>query len=151
MVKLLGTTQAAILLPLTENGGTGLRSFALPLRHFLRTRGEKTTKFSMTDVNWKRAIWTTITSPPLLRSCVTISLATNQRCSFITRVDGGSWAVPVPKEIKIRRDVSHSNTWHDGRRKCGHTCRPNRHGGSCSYFQWTMKFVDGLSFVGLVY
>jgi hypothetical protein len=35
MVELFWTTQAAILLPLTENGGTGLRSFALPLSHFL--------------------------------------------------------------------------------------------------------------------
>lgn len=41
MVEFLWTTQAAILLPLTEDRGTGLRSFAFPLSHFLRRRRER--------------------------------------------------------------------------------------------------------------
>jgi hypothetical protein len=41
LVYRTNTTQAAILLPLRENGGTGLYSFALPLSHFLRWGEEK--------------------------------------------------------------------------------------------------------------
>ena len=55
MVKLFWTTQTAILLPLTEDRGTGLRSFALPLGHFLqksKKQGEKTTDSMNDERTW---------------------------------------------------------------------------------------------------
>lgn len=112
----------------------------------------KTTKqkHSHQLISTKAGKQTQFTSPELLRSWVTISLATNQRCSFITRIAGGSWEVPVPCRKKKTQQSTPSEILVAFPQFQFLTCRPNCHRGSSSHFQRTMEFVDRLSVVGFV-
>ena len=95
MVQFLGTTQAGSL---AQNRRAGLNTLALPLSHFLEQlkKEKRAVNFRLSSCVLIASFL--LTSPLSFISWVFISEATNQRCSFITRVDGGSCAVPVPEK-----------------------------------------------------